>query len=226
MALADRRINKLMIILGPGSGKSFLLSQVYPSWELGHDPTQTILGISAAEALIQGFLRSVMEMIEFSPVYRALFPYVRPDKGSGWSTERGMFVTGRVIGNPDASYMAAGLGSKALTGKHGRIIICDDIHDPENSASVDNCLKVRELYYNTILGRADPRGARFVFAGRRWNTEDIYSHLQENGDFVTMVLPAEREGTNQLWWDISVPDGLECCFTDGNMQGIEILAEV
>ena len=215
-ALMDDRIKKMMVTIGPGSGKSQLLSVVYPAFRLGCDPTLTVLGISAGEALMQGFQRAVGEWIESSPMWSRLFPTVRPDKDSGWSTERGLFVTGRAAGDPDASYFAAGLTSSKLTGVHARLILIDDIHNRENAASVQQCEGVRAAYYNTILGRADPRGARFIMAGRRWHEEDIYGHLQEGGDWVTMALPAERLGSTHLYWDVTIPDGLECCFNDGS----------
>ena len=47
--LTDRRITKGMLIVGPGSGKSVTISEIFPSFELGHDPTMTILGISAVK---------------------------------------------------------------------------------------------------------------------------------------------------------------------------------
>jgi hypothetical protein len=200
---------------------STLLSEVYPPFALGHDPTLTILGVSAGEALMQGFMRSVMETIEWSPVYAKLFPRVRPDKAGGWSSERGMFVTGREIGNPDASFAAAGLDSKSLTGKHARLLICDDLHDKENAGSVDQCLKVWDTWHNTIVGRADPRGARYIVAGRRWNTSDVYAQLAATGEWVIMELPAERIGTNNLWVDVSVPDGLVCCFTEQGDDSVQ-----
>lgn len=212
--LVDRRIQKFMLIIGPGSGKSTLLSEVWPPFELGHDPTMTIIGISAGEALMQGFQRSVMETVEWSQEYRALFPRVKPDKQAGWSTERGMFVTGREIGNPDASFQACGLDSKRLTGLHGRMLLLDDIHDSENSGSIEQCEKVVDRYYNTIIGRADPRGARFILAGRRWNEYDVYAHLMKTGEWVVLELPAERDGTRDLWVDVQIPDGLVCCYND------------
>jgi hypothetical protein len=213
-ALVDRRITNLMVLIGPGSGKSVVLSEVYPSFEVGHDPTSTVLGISAGESLMQGFQRSVMETIEWSPVYKALFPRVRPDKDAGWSTERGMFVTGRELGNPDANFASAGLDSKALTGKHAKIILCDDIHDQENSGSAEQCDKVWARWHNTIIGRADPRGARYIVAGRRWNTEDIYARLMKTGEWVVLELPAERRNTKDLWIDVTIPEDLICCFNE------------
>jgi hypothetical protein len=213
-ALVDKRILNLMLLIGPGSGKSFLLTEVFPAWSLGHDPSLTIMGVSAGENLIQGFMRSVMEIVEWSPVWRALFPRVRPDKNAGWSSDRGMFVTGRDIGNSDANYAAFGLDSKVLTGKHAKLLIFDDLHDKENSATEEQCDKVWATYNNTLIGRADPGGARFIIAGRRWSRNDIYQHLIDSGEFVVMVLPAERESTKKLWLDVMVPDDLECCFNE------------
>lgn len=213
-ALADTRILNLMVIVGPGSGKSLLLTEIFPAWSLGHDPTLTIMGVSAGEKLIQGFMRSVMEIIKWSQVWKIIFPKVRPDESAGWSTDSGMFVTGRSIGNSDANYAAFGLDSKVLTGKHAKMLIFDDLHDKDNSASEEQCEKVWATYNNTLIGRADPGGARFIVAGRRWGKADVYQHLMETGEFVVLELPAEREGTDKLWIDVSIPDNLTCCFND------------
>ena len=55
LGICDTRINKLMLIIGPGSGKSQFLSITVPAWIVGHDPNTTALGISGGEALMQGF---------------------------------------------------------------------------------------------------------------------------------------------------------------------------
>jgi len=216
-ALMDNRIRKLMILIGPGAGKSLMLSVAYPAFTVGHDPTTTILGLSAGEALMQGFQKAVMEWVDTSFQWSQLFPKVKADKEAGWSTERGMYVTGRNPGDPDATYFAAGLTSAALTGKHARVLLIDDIHNKENASSSAACLKVISSYYDTVIGRADPRGARFIMAGRRWRDDDIYAHLakEQSEDWVIMTLPAEREKTDRLYWDVQVPDGLVCCFNEG-----------
>lgn len=216
-ALADSRIEKLLVVAGPGSGKSLLVTVCYPAFALAMDPSLTILGVSAGENLMQGFQLTVMEWIEYNPVWRLLFPHVRPDKDKGWSTERGLYVTGHRSGDPDATFFAAGLTSKALTGKHARLLNFDDLHDKENSASVESCLKVRETYYRQLMGRADPRGARMVCSARRWHEEDLYGHWKASGDWVVMELPAIRDrNEGRLYWDITIPEGLICCFNDPN----------
>lgn len=217
-ALADERIEKLMLILGPGSGKSQLISVAYPTWRLGLDPTMTIIGVSGAEGLINGFMSAAMEIIEQSSTYRTIFPRTVPDKNAGWSLERGLYVSGRKPGIPDASFWGAGLTSKTLAGKHARTMILDDLHTDINSQTVDQCLKVRDVYYNTLVGRADPFGCRFVLAGRRWHEEDLYGHLMQNEDWVTMVLPAIRDNEERLFYDVYIPDGVECCFNAGATQ--------
>lgn len=220
-ALMDKRIDNLAIIVGPGSTKSTLLSIVYPTYVLGLDPSQTILGISAGEFLITGFMRAAMEIIEFSAPYKAIFPDTRPDKGAGWSTERGMFVTNRKPGISDASYWGAGVSSKALVGKHAKTILMDDLHDSENSRSVTGRETLLEIYRNTIIGRADPSvsktgsdSVRFIIAGRRWHQDDIYGVLEREGNYVVMTLPAERPDSNFLYWDCVIPDGMVCCFNE------------
>jgi len=216
LALCDERIKKLLIMVGPGSTKSTHLSIYFPSWKLGHDQSQTILGISASEGLIQGFVQGAMEIIEWSPWWKIAFPGVIPDKDSGWSPARGIYVNNRPIGLPDPSYVGVGLTSKALTGKHAKTIIIDDIHDDENSYTAEGRKRVVDKYYSQLVGRADPSGARYVIAGRRWALGDLYGWLmeKESEDWVTMVLPAERKQSTRLFWDITVPNGLECCFTE------------
>jgi hypothetical protein len=201
---------------------SYCISVSFVAFLLGCRPDYTVVGISAGESLMTGFQSAVMNWIEFSPAWKLMFPNVRPNKDLGWSTEAGMFVTGHRSGDPDASYIGMGLSSKRLTGVHGRIILGDDLHDKDNSASEESCLKVRETFYKQIMGRADPQGARYMMVGRRWHEQDIYGHLAQTGEWVVMNLPAMRpkkelikEGdAHKLYWDVSVPHGLKCCFND------------
>jgi hypothetical protein len=215
-ALCDTRIRNLMLNVGPGAGKSNLLSIIYPAWEIGHDPSMTVLGISGAENSANAFMQAVMAIVQYSKPWSLIFPDVKPDKEAGWGGERGMLVTGHKPGDPDASFFAAGMLSRLLTSRHARLLILDDLHNDENSSTEEKCKDVVKKYYSLLAGRADPRGARFIMAGRRFHQSDIYGHFQDNpdSDWVVLRLPAERLGETKLYYDVFVPDDLECVFTD------------
>ncbi len=212
--LEDDRIENLLFLGPPGTGKSVLLSTVYPTWRLGHDPTTTILSVSAGEKLPATFMQASMQIFQHNKVYRELFPAVYPDQKTGWSLERGLFVTGHHPEDENASYMACGLSSKALTGLHCREMILDDIHDKENAGTPSARERVKEIYYNTLMGRADPRGVRRVAAGRWWARDDIYQEWIESGDWVVLELPAARPGQSRLWYDVYVPHGMDCIYSE------------
>ena len=78
---------------GPGSGKSLLISVAYTAYVLGCRPEYTIVGISAGEALMQGFMSAVMGWIEFSPAWKTMFPKVGPDKDLGWKLAAGLLAS-------------------------------------------------------------------------------------------------------------------------------------
>ena len=215
-ALEDNRISKLIVILGPASSKSTLVDEIFPVYALGKDPTLSVLAISAGESLVNSFTRSAVEIIEHSPVYHAAFPHIRPNKALGWSNERGYFINRPNAGDPKPSLMSTGIDSRLLTGLHANIIIMDDLHDEESAFSELACKKVINTWYSTLSHRDVPQGSRFICIGRRWSEFDIYGHLMYSGDWVSMALPAERgEGVKNLWWDILVPESLQCVFTEG-----------
>jgi len=214
MGLEDPRIGQLFYLGPPGVGKSNLLDIAYASWELGHDPSLTIQSISAGEALPQSFMSSVMQIIQHDRTFCETFPEVRPDPEQGWSIGRGLFVTGHPPSDPDASYKAYGIASKALTGGHCRIQILDDLHDRENASTPESRQVVKNTYYDTILGRADPRGCRRVAAMRWWAKDDLSQEWISSGDWVVLSLPAVRPGNTRLWYDVYVPRGLECVYAE------------
>lgn len=212
--IEDDRITFLLAIAAPGVGKSTLLGVAVPTWFLGNDPTLTVLGVSAGEKLIQKQMHASMEILQHSPEFHELYPAVRPDMQAGWSLQSGLYVTGRALGDQDPSYFGAGLASKALTGVHAKRIIWDDLHDETNSRTPDGRAQVVDMTYRTLIGRADPQGARYIAIGRRWATDDLYGRLIASGQWVVMHLPAMRRGESRLWWDVYVPADLECIFSE------------
>lgn len=220
--LEDQRIDNLLFLGAQGTGKSVLISELFPVWVLGHDPTMAVLSVSAGERLPQTFMQAAMQIIMRDPTFHGLFPSVRPAPGLGWSLDRGLFVTGHHDADENPSYFSCGLASKALTGLHARLMVLDDIHDEENSRTPEARAEVVSRYYRTLVGRADARGCRRVAAGRWWARDDLYQELILSGDWVVMSLPAERPNhRGALYYDVYVPKGLDCVFTEVGVRDAE-----
>lgn len=211
--LGDKNIDAAMLIISPGAGKSLLCDVAYPCYEIGYDPTISIMGVSSGADLMVDFLQTSMKILEENPIYKLLFPNIEPDENSGWSTSRGIFVKRPATGQVSPSYQATGYSSKKITGKHAKIILIDDIHDQENSGTADQIEKVEEFYYKTLIGRQDPKGSRMIMVGRRWAEDDIYGRLKKSGDWLTMTLASIRD-TAELYYDVRIPAGLSCIFND------------
>jgi predicted phage terminase large subunit-like protein len=192
---------------------SQLVDVAFPAWELGYDPNMTILSLSAGADLPVEFMQSTMNLIEENTVYRTVFPQVVPDTKRGWSSSKGIFVKGSAVGRTSPSYSALGYKSSYVTGKHARILILDDIHDPENAGSSDQIDKLETFYYTTIIGRQDPQGTRMVIIGRRWTEDDLYGRLKKSGDWLVMTLATLREG-DELYYDVQIPANLACVFNN------------
>lgn len=211
--LGDTNIKAAMLIISPGAGKSMLTNVAFPCYEIGYDPTVSIMGVSSGADLMVDFLQTSMNIIEENPIYNLLFPNIVPDENNGWSTSRGIFVKRPSTGQISPSYQATGYGSKKITGKHAKILVIDDIHDEENSGTGDQIEKVENFYYKTLIGRQDPTGSRMIMVGRRWAEDDLYGRLKKSGDWLVMTLASIRD-TAELYYDVRIPAGLACVFNN------------
>lgn len=106
-AVERGEIKKLMVFVGPRSGKSELCSKQFPAWFLGRHPEKDIITASYSSDLACDFGRSVRNLVD-SPEYKRIFPEVelaQDSKSAGqWHT------------NHKGAYVAAGVGG-AITGK-------------------------------------------------------------------------------------------------------------
>ncbi|KKK48688.1 hypothetical protein LCGC14_3142610, partial [marine sediment metagenome] len=140
-------ITELLFIAPRGGGKSALVGVLFLAWMIGNNPTKHYGLISYKEDIAWRRSKAIRNIIQFDPVYRLIFPDVRPDFRN-WS--RGSFTVKR----PDTTdlhptLIAAGSTAAVISSRlHG--LVYDDPHDEKNSKTPAKRRAVVETYDQAI----------------------------------------------------------------------------
>ena len=159
----EKKSPRLMLFVPPRHGKSYIASDFWPSWVLGHSPELKFISASYAVSLPLGFSRNVRARVQ-DPAYKVLFPRTALSKDSKsaetWeTTQGGMFI-------------AAGVGG-GITGKGADIFVIDDpIKDAEEADSEVVRDKVWDWYGSTAYTRMSPGGGMLIIQ-TRWHDDDL-----------------------------------------------------
>jgi predicted phage terminase large subunit-like protein len=177
-ALSAGEIDRLMVLMPPGSGKSFYASVIFPAWWPHRHPRSSIIAASHTMELAKHFGRLLRNLIgenEATLGYR-----LAGDNHAAWrfcTSERG-------------EYFAAGLGGP-ITGRRADLVVIDDPiknHTEADSASQRD--HVWNWYRSDLVSRLKPRG-RIALIMTRWHQDDLAGRLLNSGDgWHTLTLPA------------------------------------
>lgn len=217
-----------------GSWKSTTLSVVYTSYVIGKHPEGTVVVVSANEANANNITNAIAEIIERSEEFKLVFPGVVPYKERGWGA-LGYWVKDERVSNEDwlkrtagmidPTFIAGGVDSAKLIGKHpSLLLILDDVHDENNSASVIERERVKKKVSDTILPMAikeiDKRSGRrkivtkTIVIGTPWDEDDAYHYLLKTGQFkhtnTPVMRPAEEGEEGAVYFDGHRRDGQVC----------------
>lgn len=163
----------LLLFLPPGHGKSKAVTQNFPAYMLGKDPTTQVIVTSYSGDLAEKFGSNTRDIME-SRKYQSLFDTtLRKDSRSkdNWETTKG------------GSYNAVGLGG-SITGKRANIFIIDDLIRGRAEA---NSKSYRDNAWDFFMSTAFTRGANrlnakkpiYIFCNTRWHTDDVPGRLLE-----------------------------------------------
>lgn len=165
---------RLMLFLPPRSGKSEIVSKMFPAWLMGHHPDWEQVISSYNQDLPTGFSRQIREIVQL-PEYRALFPKVTISKDSRsverWNTTR------------KGQLLAVGRGS-GLTGK--------GFHCMPLKTKVETTLGLRTLDSLIRAGQEAPDVLSFngtqivrrkIRAFYTREVEEVYRVTASTGDF-------------------------------------------
>jgi predicted phage terminase large subunit-like protein len=173
-AVARGESPRLMLFLPPRHGKSFISSERFPVWHLGHYPDHNIVVASHSQSLSNKFSRRARQVACTGQV-RELFPELVISKErravSEWETTAG------------GSFKAVGIGA-GLTGSGADILIIDDVvKDHVQADSETHRENAWEWYSSTGYTRLAPGGGILVIL-TRWNEDDLAGRIlaQAEGD--------------------------------------------
>jgi predicted phage terminase large subunit-like protein len=191
-------IDRLMVLMPPGSAKSTYASVLFPPWFMGRNPDAAVLGASNTTDLAERFSRRARDIVE-QKRYRNCFGFGLSEaaRGAGnWETERG------------GEFYAAGVGS-TIAGRRADLGLIDDPIRSREEADSDRLREKQwDWYVHDFLPRLKPR-ARQLLIQTRWHEDDLGGRiLEREAERWTVVKlpmvaqasdPLDRKPGERLW---------------------------
>ena len=197
--IAEGKLKRLIINLGPRHTKSQFASYLLPSWFLGRFPHKKVIQASNTADLAVNFGRQVRNLVG-SEEYARIFPGValrQDSKSAGrWATSK------------NGEYFAIGVGG-TMTGKGADLLIIDDPHSEQEAALAAGRPEVYdsvfEWYSSGPRQRLQPGGA-IVVVMTRWSKSDLTGRilktageLGKEDEWEVIELPAIMPSGKPLW---------------------------
>lgn len=173
----------------------------------GHHPDQTGMITGANDSNSKLIAKSIAQIIENHPEFKACFPNIVVDKERGWGAE-GYWVrdnsmtreewAAKMAKVNDPSLIGGGYKSSEINGKHPSLyLFCDDLHDIDSSSSVTEREYIKQVFFAQILKTAirenDKLKTRVALTGVPFAQDDTYAILQQTGDAMYLLLPVMRK---------------------------------
>ena len=180
-AVAAGRVDRLMVLMPPGSAKSTYGSVLLPAWWLMRHPRHAIIAASHTAALAAHFGRQVRRLAD-----------AHPDT-LGYKLMRDSRASHRFSTDLGGEYFATGLGG-GITGRRADLVLIDDpVRSQAEADSASRRDQVWDWYRSELATRLKPRG-RIVLIMTRWHVDDLGGRLLAGDDGWTVLkLPAIAE---------------------------------
>lgn len=172
--IAERKIDRIVVMMPPRHGKSELVSILFPAWCFVRNSSEHIILASYAVSLASRMSRDCQRILT-SERFLTLFPHLSLYENK----DHGAIRTGHRFDMPGGGhYIAAGVGG-GITGEGATIGIIDD--PVKNSEEADSKVyreKAWEWYATTFSTRFE-RGAVEVICQTRWHEDDLAGRILE-----------------------------------------------
>ncbi len=179
-------IDRLMVLMPPGSAKSTYVSVLFPAWWLHRRPRSAVIAACHTAELAEHFGRQVRRLV------------VEHGQALGYSLVANDRAAGRWATSAGGSYFAVGVRGP-LIGRRADLVVIDD--PIKSHAEADSAL-YRENTWNwfrsDLITRLRPH-ARMVVVMTRWHPDDLGGRLLErDSSWSVLRLPALAEADDPL----------------------------
>lgn len=178
----EGKIKRLMIWMPPRHGKSMLVSELFPPWYLGRNPSKSIIFTTYSQELASNFGRKVRNhMVDDN--FKEIFPTTIISDDSN--------AANRFHTTQNGVYYAVGAGA-SITGRGGHVLVIDDpIKGREDADSSLMRQKIKDWFSSVAYTRLEPDGA-IVIVQTRWHNDDLSGWLlkQKKEEWTIIDMPA------------------------------------
>lgn len=175
--------------------RSFLKTttvRAYCIWRAVRNPNIRILYVTNSEPNAKKFIHALKEVFERNDAFQQLFPETIPDFAHTRWSDLGAEINRDVIGYPEATFEAAGVGTNII-GRHYDLIIEDDTLAPRKDDVSGEELMPMQEEIDKVIGwhklatplLVDPQESEILVVGTRWTYADLIQHILE--------MPEEQE---------------------------------
>lgn len=191
-AIADGRINRLLVNVPPGTAKSVIVSVMFPAWMWARDPSYKIVSTSHSMELSTRDTRKSRDLIS-SDLYQSYWP-----------------ISFRADQNQKTQYQNTQRGDRTakpfvnLTGARGNLVIVDDPHSRDGAMSDADRSSAVETMLTSVPSRLNDPSDAIVVIMQRFHEDDVSGALlAKNLGYCHLNIPMEYEGgdkPNALGW--------------------------
>lgn len=193
-SLSRGRVDRLMILMPPGSAKSTYASILFPPWWFTQHPSSSVIAVSHTLALAESFSRRIRNLI-LDREGQLGYSLVRDERAAAnWRLSSG------------GEYVAVGVRG-GITGRRADLILIDD--PIKSQAEADSTLHRQQLwewYKSDLITRLKP-GGRIIVIMTRWHEDDLGGQLLTANpeEWRVLKLPALAEENDPLGRAVGEP---------------------
>lgn len=187
--IADGKQKHIIVELQPRAGKSMLISETFPSYFIGKNPSKKVIATAYSESLARKFGRlNRNKLVEFGAGVFGVTTSRDNSTATNWSLDQA-----------NGGMVATGIGG-SITGEGADLLIIDDpIKNNEEAQSQTIRDKIWDEWETTLSTRLH-KGASVIVVMTRWHEDDLVGRLLERSpyDWERIRMPAIAEDEDDL----------------------------